>query len=184
MFKIKVEDELYLEIVNSFRTEEIFEVAQKNYGRLKRWLLWIDGATIDSMNEFYNNMLNKFAKKMAIPAFIIYKDSYIGSIDIVVKKGYGANYGEIGYWIDKDYEKRGIVTKCASKLINLAFNYLDIKSIVIRCANANSNSCNVAKRLGFKLDGVLRGQVLVDSKEYNLNYYTLLKDEWNNKNLL
>ena len=53
MFRIRVDEDIELELMNTFRTQEVYDVAMKNRERLQRWLLWVDRATIESMDEFY-----------------------------------------------------------------------------------------------------------------------------------
>ena len=178
MFRLKVDEDIELELVNTFRTEEIYDVAMKNKERLEPWVLWIKGANIDNMNEFYEDMLKKYVKKRAFCCFVIYQGNFAGVVDISAKGGYGTKYGEIGYWLSGDYEKRGIMTKCVSKIIDLGFEHLDINSAVIRCASKNKNSCAIPKRLGFSLDGKIRGQLIVDNKEDTMHIWTLMRDEW------
>ncbi len=178
MFKIKIDENIELELMNTFRTEEVYDVAMKNKEHLQKWLLWIDGATIDSMDEFYEEMLNKYSKRKAIGCFIIYKSKFVGVAEIGIKKGYGLNYGEIGYWLDFDYAKRGIMTKSISKIIELGFKHLDITKIVIKCADKNQDSSNMAKRLGFKKDATIRADLKVKGVVYNMEIWSLLKEEW------
>ena len=178
MFRLKVDKDIELELVNTFRTQEIYDVAMKNKERLEPWLLWVKSANIDNMNDFYRRMLEHYANKRAFCCFIIYQGNFAGAVEIGIKGGYGTKYGEIGYWLSGDYEKQGIMTKCVSKIIDLGFEHLNISSAVIRCASQNKNSCAMAKRLGFSLDGKIRGQLIVDNKEDTMHIWTLLRDEW------
>ncbi len=181
MFRIKIEQDLELELMNTFRTKEVYDVAIKNKEDLQKWLLWIDRATIESMDEFYEKMLNYYSKKRAIGCFIIYKDKFIGVAEIGIKQGYGLNYGEIGYWLDFDYAKKGIMTKSVTKIIELGFEHLDITKAVIRCADKNQDSSNMAKRLGFKKDATIRADLKVKGVLYNMEVWSLLREEWQNR---
>ena len=39
MFRLSIDKDIELELVNTFRTEEIYDVAMKNKERLEPWLL-------------------------------------------------------------------------------------------------------------------------------------------------
>lgn len=56
-----------------------------------------------------------------------------GSIGIY-KIDFPNRIARIGYWIDVDYERQGLVTKGAALLIDQAFHELDLNRIEIRCA--------------------------------------------------
>lgn len=181
MFRLKVDKDIELELMNIYRTQEVYNAAMKHKEEIQKWLLWVDRATIENMDEFYEHMLNQYAKKKAIGCFVIYKGKFVGAVDIGVKKAYGLNYGEIGYWLDLDYSKKGIMTKAVSKIIELGFKHLDISKVVIRCADKNSNSSNMAKRLNFSKDGTIRADIKISDVVYDMEVWSLLKEEWENR---
>lgn len=77
------------------------------------------------------------------------KDELIYSIDHDLKKV------DIGYWISADYQSKGIVSKCVTKLITMAFTDLAMEKVEISAAVDNQPSRRVCERLGFKLEGII-----------------------------
>lgn len=63
---------------------------------------------------------------------------------------------EIGYFIAKSYEGRGIITEAAKVVIDAAFVYLRAQKLVIQCKDTNPKSARVAERCGFVREGLLR----------------------------
>ena len=51
------------------------------------------------------------------------------------------------------------MTKTCSYLITYLFEELKLNRIEIRCAETNRRSCAIPERLGFRLEGKLRGMV-------------------------
>ena len=60
---------------------------------------------------------------------------------------------EIGYWVRKDFVRRGIATAAASALTDHAFTRPDIDRVEIRHDQANVASAGIPRRLGYALVG-------------------------------
>ncbi|MGG4554439.1 GNAT family N-acetyltransferase [Paenibacillus humicus] len=65
---------------------------------------------------------------------------------------------EIGYWVRTSFSKQGFITEAAEAITNYAIQELQANRIEIRCDARNTPSANVAKRLGYTLEGVLRNE--------------------------
>src|SRR5207248_5553291 len=66
-----------------------------------------------------------------------------------------ARSGDVGYWIDAEYEGRGITSRSARALINSVFDELSLTRIELRTSVENKRSRAVAERLGFAYQGIL-----------------------------
>lgn len=84
---------------------------------------------------------------------------------------------ELGYWIDKREEGRGIITAACKILVEYAFDDLSMNRIEIRCAAENIRSAAVPERLGFRLEGALRQVEYRNGKLHDFNIYGLLADD-------
>lgn len=63
---------------------------------------------------------------------------------------------EIGYWVRTAYEGQGYVTEAVLGLTEFAFEILGARRVEIRCDVKNVRSAAVARRAGYKLEGILR----------------------------
>ena len=70
----------------------------------------------------------------------------------------GKNELEIGYWIHKDYTRRGLVTESTAALVKVAFELIQIHRIEIHCNPRNIASASVPRKLGFTHEGTLRAK--------------------------
>jgi RimJ/RimL family protein N-acetyltransferase len=59
---------------------------------------------------------------------------------------------EIGFWLCRSVEGRGIVTEATRTLTNLALTRLGAARVEIRCDARNERSAAVARRLGYDLE--------------------------------
>jgi len=179
VFKIDIDENLHIEFLNQTHAQELFKVVDKNREHLKRWLPWVESTIkVEDTKEFITHALSKYAKNGSIQAPIHYNNKLIGMVSLFVHKSYNLEKADIGYWLDIEHNGKGIVTKCAKKMLDIGFNRYNLGKITIHCATDNNNSCNVAKRLGFKLEGTLREEAKVGNKIEDLNVFSMLKEEY------
>ena len=161
------------------QAEEIFEQVERNRERLREWLPWVDGTkSPDNVRHFIRTALQQFGENNAFHAGIWYEGHYVGAagfhkIDWLNKKV------ELGYWIAQGFEGRGFVGLACRQLCNYAFGTLGLNRVEIHCATGNLRSNRIPQRLGFHLDGTMRGAQLLYGKFHDLNYYGMLAAEWN-----
>ena len=89
---------------------------------------------------------------------------------------------ELAYFIDKNHEGKGIVTKVTHEMIDYCFNQLKLSKIWIETGEDNFGSKNIALKNGFKLEGLLRDNFR-DSlgNLINIEYYGLTLEDWKNR---
>ncbi|MNW65626.1 putative ribosomal N-acetyltransferase YdaF [compost metagenome] len=85
---------------------------------------------------------------------------------------------EIGYWLSKDYEGLGLVTKACSLLINHAFEELKLHKVEICMASSNYRSRSIPERLDFKEEGTIRSYEYLNGTYLDRVTYGLLEEEW------
>lgn len=85
---------------------------------------------------------------------------------------------EIGYWLSKDFQQRGIMTRAVDTLIKELYDNLNLERIQICCAIGNEKSINIPKRLGFKLEGTKRNGEWIGNYQFrDLLVFSKLKSE-------
>lgn len=85
---------------------------------------------------------------------------------------------EIGYWLRASAEGKGYMTAAVRLLTDFAMNELHAQSLMIRCAEENVRSAAVAKRLGYKYEGILRNdRCLPDGRITNTLFFSLVPGE-------
>ncbi len=90
------------------------------------------------------------------------------------------NSAELSYLFDVDYTKKGYCSESTRKLLDIAFNILDLHRVYGDTVEGNINSKKVFERFGFKLEGTRRDAAYDDKKGVYRNFldYGLLKDEY------
>ena len=104
-------------------------------------------------------------------------DYHVGNVSIWhVSRGY--NSGEIGYWIRTGETGRGAATEAAGAMLRVGFERLGMNRIVVRIAAGNSASEQVARKLGFTWEGVLREEVKIGGRWVDHSIWSFLKREY------
>jgi ribosomal-protein-alanine N-acetyltransferase len=104
----------------------------------------------------------------------------IGLADIDYFRGIAG----IGYWLNENYWKQGIMSEAVSTILKFAFNKLKMQRINLTCNAHNDGSKAIAKKFGFKLEGVIRKahKPISTGKVADKYYYGLLKEDWKKSN--
>lgn len=183
MPQFQVENEILLRPLIEGDAEEIFEVVSANLEHLHTFLHWATADyTLESAREFIKSAQIDAEENKRQGLGIFLKEKFIGSIGFV-KLNWVSKSTEIGYWIAKDFEGRGIVTKSCRDLINYAFEKLEMNRIEIRCATENVRSCAIAEKLNFKLEGILRQSQWRHERFFDMAIYGMLREEWRTFNI-
>ncbi|WP_409273876.1 GNAT family N-acetyltransferase [Neobacillus sp. SCS-31] len=140
----------------------VFEAIKASVQELKPWMPFAKiEQTEEDVEANIREAYAKFIKREDLRLLVFDKQSgaLIGSsglhrIDWSVPKF------EIGYWIDSRYSGNGFMTEAVQGIVDFAISQLSAKRIEIRCDSRNVKSRAIPERLGFKLEGILRNDVL------------------------
>jgi ribosomal-protein-serine acetyltransferase len=180
MFTIKIDSNIKLQLLHLNQADALFALTQKNRNEFIKWMPWVeDTKSIEDTKAFIVNSLKNYAQGREINCSIVYNGTIVGNISLFgINNGFNIKKAEIGYWLDGDYQGKGIMTKAVKKIIDIAFNELDIYKVVIKCATTNYKSCKIPKKLGFTLEGTVRCGAKINGVICDFNYFGVLKDEW------
>jgi ribosomal-protein-serine acetyltransferase len=87
----------------------------------------------------------------------------------------------IGYWLDKEWLGKGVITRSCKAVIDDAFKRLQLNRIEIRAAVENTKSQAIPEKLGFKKEGIIRQGEFVNDHFVDLYVYSLLREEWESR---
>jgi len=86
---------------------------------------------------------------------------------------------ELSYFIDEDYERKGITTSKIKQTLKFCFEELEMNKIYLRIGKYNNGSQRIAIKNGFKLEGELRKEFRTSQGELvDVLYFGLLKEEY------
>ena len=157
----------------------MYALTEANREYLKEWLPWLNHSkSEDDTKSFIKSTMQQFSDDLGFQVAILFNNKIVGITGFhpINKVNH---YGSLGYWLSKDHQGCGLMTKANAKIIELGFKDLGLNKIIIPCAFDNKKSRAVAVRLGLKQDGVLRQHEWLYDRYVDIVIYSILKSEFN-----
>jgi ribosomal-protein-serine acetyltransferase len=179
MFQLRVDDEIALVLAEERHAQEMTNLIVRNQDRLARWEPWAEQpATLDSTRAYIRAALEDFLRGRQISTIIALDGGqrFIGRCGMRINPY--ARSGDIGYWIDAEYEGRGMTSRSARALISSVFKELDLTRVELRTSVENKRSRTVADRLGFAYDGILPGGLRFKHRSDDVALYGVTAERW------
>jgi [ribosomal protein S5]-alanine N-acetyltransferase len=85
---------------------------------------------------------------------------------------------ELGYVMGRAHHRQGLMQEALSALIGAAFGRMGLRLIEAEVDTRNRPSGALLRRLGFRLEGVLRQRWVAKGEARDVEAYGLLRDEW------
>lgn len=184
MFSLKVDDEIELRLAQAKYAEKVFEVIKANYDHLQEWMLWVnENMSLETVPNFYKNSAKSFKKDGSeLGLLIFYQGKIVGGTGLhsIIKPYKSA---ELGYWLSKEFNGQGIVTKSVVRLLEYAFEEKKLNRLTVKCVTENLKSLAIPEKLGFTKEGVERESVWLHTQFADQVVYSLLAKEWEQNSL-
>lgn len=143
--------QIQLVLPETWQAEVLFNQLQKNMKQLSKYLKW--AKNIDSVQKEADS-IKMFQEKMVegtnFNLVFLIDGKPAGMLDL---HKLTRESGEVGYWLSKDYQGLGIMTHSVKLIIQYSFKQLKLKYLLLRTAQSNTASQNVAKRCDFHYVG-------------------------------
>ncbi len=169
-----LDDEVELRLLELRHAAQYYRLVSDNYERL----YWLPAEpTPESTERRLRGGLARFAEGTGVDAGIWDHGALVGFIGLFdIDTAFQS--AEIGYWLDKGAEGRGLVTRAGRAMLQHAFDELKLHRVELRCAATNQPSIAVAERLGFRPEGRLVKADRIGSEWVDFLIFGLLDEEW------
>jgi len=162
--------------------EAIFALAERNGNRDHLSGTADDFAglkTVDDAEILARRHRGEWAKRERFVAGIWDKTdgSFLGELWIE-PKNLEVPLFEIGWFIDKGLEGKGLAYEATRAGIGFIFNELNAHKVIAATDDTNTRSYKLAERLGFTKEGHTRESEFKDGKRFGRFLYGLLRDEF------
>ncbi len=179
MFQLPVDDEISLVLAEERHAQLMTELIMRNQRRLARWEPWAEQPqTVDGTRGYIRASLEDFVRGRQISTIIALDGGQllVGRCGLRINPYAGS--ADVGYWVDGDYEGRGIVSRSARALVSSAFRELGLSKVELRTSVDNVRSRAVAERLGFTFEGVLPGALRFARRTDDVALYHVTATDW------
>jgi len=86
--------------------------------------------------------------------------------------------GKLGYWIGKPYWSEGYGTEATNAIVTLGFETLYLHKIFARAITTNPGSWRIMEKVGMTHEGTLKQHETRWGQFFDLVYYGILKEEY------
>ncbi len=156
----------------------MFRIVDTQRDYLGRWLPWVAHThSVIPLRQYIRESMRFNSGGQRLTWFIWYDDRIVGSVGLVRVDAHNRS-GEIGYWLSRQVQGRGIMTRAVAALVRYAFTSLELHRLVIKAPVENHRSRAVAERLGFQLEGILRQALQLRGAWFDLALYSCLREGW------
>src|ERR1700730_18111147 len=133
MFQLHVDDEIALVLAEERHAPAMAELIVRNQRRLARWEPWAERpTTVDGTRAYIRSALEDFLRGRQVSTIIALDRGrqFIGRCGLRLNPH--ASSGDIGYWIDAEYEGRSIARRASQALMTSAFAALGLTRMELR----------------------------------------------------
>lgn len=167
-------------ILRAWREDDVqiaLDAVKRNSEHLQVFMRWMTpDYDLAAAEKFIAEAIISRLQRKRLQLGIFNGSELVGTIGYVYLD-FDAKKTEIGYWIDRQSEGKGIITRACRVLIDYAFDELGMNRVEIRCSTRNLRSAAVAERLGFVKEGVLRQAEPLRDGLHDFNIYGLLAQD-------
>jgi ribosomal-protein-serine acetyltransferase len=177
MFALRVDDEVALELAEERHAAEIFAVVDRNRDHLRPWMPWVDATKgVEDSLAYLKFVRAEYASGHQFHCNLRYQGAVVGGMGLRMQRAHDTS--ELGYWIGREHEGRGIVTRAAKALTLAAMNDLGYRRVAVRAGVENARSRAVPERLGFAFEGVLVSAEKVGDRYLDHASYAAVAGTW------
>jgi ribosomal-protein-serine acetyltransferase len=136
--------------LRSYREDDLDALVQavsESEDHLSPWLPWAAGHSRESEAEFLARAALDWESGTAYNYAMIAEGTLAGGIALMARIGPGGL--EIGYWVHRDWTRRGLATAASAALVEAAFRLPGVDRIEIVHDELNVASAGIPRKLGF-----------------------------------
>ncbi|GAA2615268.1 GNAT family protein [Dactylosporangium fulvum] len=177
MFNVPLGDGAELRPLEPWQAEEFIAHMDRARETVDPWVPW---ASVSTDLVSARATLQRYADLAARDAgrlYGIWLDGTLVGGTMFVSFDAAAGNCELGCWLEPAGQGRGLVTRAVRMLVDWAVHTRGMHRVEWRCRPDNIASSSIARRLGMRLDGVLREEYLYRGVRHDLEVWSLLASE-------
>ena len=177
VFEHDLGDGLRLRLHQVYDAPLLYEIVRKNFEDFRPYFYWAtDSYSLDTELTLAKKMLELYANGTRICVDVWQDGQCVGSA--AINPDPDSRDAQVGYWMDRDWRGRGIMSRTVKALMHYAFRLRGMKRFYLRAAVENEPSRALAERLGMKQEAILRDEGFANGRFVTHALYSLLADEF------
>jgi ribosomal-protein-serine acetyltransferase len=167
-----------MQLFEQRHAEQLLAFLRDNHAHLEGELPWLaEPFSTDDVRAYIQAGLDRFAASNGFRAGIWWRDQLAGCLSLHSVE-WNDRRASLGYWLGAAFQGHGIITSSCRVVIDYAFADLLLDRLEIQCAIDNERSRQVAERLGFQQEGILRQSWRRQGRLIDQAVYGLLRNDW------
>jgi ribosomal-protein-serine acetyltransferase len=171
-----------LRVLREADAAELFALTEANRAFLRQWLPWVDLVTSEEDSHSFLETVAEQHKAGRGPTFGVFRDGALAGVVGYLPIDQVNRSGELGYWLAEREQGQGVMTACCRFAVRYGFLTLDLHRVQIAAGVDNLASRAIPERLGFKLEGILRGRENLYGRFIDHALYAQLRSEFDAAN--
>lgn len=177
MLGLVVDRDIFLATPLDRHAAALHELIEADRDRLQRWVDVSGLRTVDDHRAAMGVARRAMAAGRQYPFVVEVGGDVAGVLRLAMAPG-RAHVGEVGYLLGQRFEGQGIAGRAVATVIDAAIARAGMHRFEIRCSCENVRSGALARRLGFRVEGLLRGSVRNAGGYCDEVLYAILADDW------
>jgi [ribosomal protein S5]-alanine N-acetyltransferase len=156
---------------------DMFEYASNP--EVSEYTMWSTHTSIEDTKYFLKSLTKMYKRRELVDWGIVHKaeKKFIGTCGFV-EWSMTHSRAEIGYALSARYWREGYMSEAVNAIIEFGFREMLLNRIVGRCEVNNIASARVMEKVGMQLEGILRQQLFVKGRYWDLKIYSILREEF------
>ncbi|MEF2965374.1 GNAT family protein [Paenibacillus sp. M1] len=182
-FPVLETNRILLRPITTMDVEDMFQYC--SVPEVARYATWDYHKSIEDTKGFVDFVLDRYKTDKVGPWGIQYKETnkLIGSCSFVNWDNHCLR-AELGYVLSTEYWNQGLMTEVVTRIVEYAFNELELVRIEAKCHPENAGSARVMEKSGMKFEGVLRKYIWAKGELQDVKLYSIISDELKDKMLI
>ncbi len=155
----------------------LFAIIDRERDRLGRFLGWVaDTRSADDVRAYFRSQQQELEAARVRHLTILADDRLVGRISLEdIKRT--EKKALIGYWLSAAVEGRGVMTRALLTVCDHAFGEIGLERLSLFTHPDNHRSQAVARRCGFRQEGVFRRAALLNGQWVDQVWFARLRDD-------
>ena len=156
---------------------DMFEYASNP--EVSEYTMWSTHVSIEDTKYFLKSLTKMYKKRELVDWGIVHKaeKKFIGTCGFV-EWSMTHSRAEIGYALSARYWSEGYMSEAVNAIIEFGFREMLLNRVMGRCEVNNIASARVMEKVGMQFEGILRQQLFVKGKYWDLKIYSILREEF------
>ena len=156
---------------------DMFEYASNP--EVSEYTMWSTHVSLEDTKYFLKSLTKMYKRRELVDWGIVHKaeKKFIGTCGFV-EWSMTHSRAEIGYALSARYWSEGYMSEAVNAIIEFGFREMLLNRVMGRCEVNNIASARVMEKVGMQLEGILRQQLFVKGKYWDLKIYSILREEF------